>query len=106
MQEGYVHSLPKTKRLTSQGAQDEQDLQKQRRLAIIFRHGQERMVDDSGKPAELLTAPAPITNEQRYPFGSMPEILQEGNVYSRVHLAETYAHRYAKSTNTTCMVIL
>jgi hypothetical protein len=93
MQEGYLHSLPKSNALISVGAQNKMDLMKHRRLAIVFRHGQQSLMKDSGKPAEILTAPAPITPEQRHPLGSMPDLLKEGDIYSRVRLAEMFAHR-------------
>jgi len=78
MQKFYEHSLPRTKSSS-------------RRLALIFRHG-DRLVSsaDNGLEATSLVGRVNLTVEERHPFGSLPNVLEEGAVYSRLQLLENH----------------
>ena len=62
------------------------------RLALIFRHGQQRFtINDSGRTVMTTAPPPELAPEERDPFGPLPPILEEGNVYHRNVLLEHHA---------------
>ena len=90
MQMHYLHSVPSDSRCkTSPLADSHSDNQRNTRIAVVFRRGNQVMQSkDSGRPCASLT-PRP---EVPYQFGRM-DVLAEGATYLRQQLFELNAHR-------------
>ena len=89
MQQHYVHAVPPEK-LSS----EEKDNTKHRRMAIIFRHGRQKLESpevDSGTKVEDLEGTKTLSAEARDPIGALPGLLKEGSVYGRTYLLENHA---------------
>lgn len=83
VQHGYVHAMLKMNRKCNQ------ENEEGRRMAIIFRNGLTKRCDDNGQIVETL---APPVRKMEYKFGSMPELIQEGECYSREYLYNCGGH--------------
>jgi alkylated DNA repair dioxygenase AlkB len=80
VQSSYVHAMLKTSPL---------HVDTTGRMAIIFRNGIHKVVEDNGCAVTTLVAP----QRQQYIFGNMCEELEEGKCYSRDFLFNSQAHR-------------
>ena len=86
VQEDFLHSVPKVVNSTLSG----------RRCSLVFRQGCRKTALpgqqlDNGKVPTNLDGDPTLTDEQRYPFGPMLDVLEYGNVYSRKELLELKA---------------
>ena len=86
LQKNYVHGVPVDKFQTGSDAT---------RIAIVFRHGVERIVrKDSGVPGIL----EPRDVRVIYHHGCDMPGLEEGKLYPRTELIKLRAHRYVATT--------
>ena len=89
MQKHYVHSV-RPKKLDS----SEPNLKKGRRVAVIFRHGDPKLVEpnkDKSTPVESHEGNKTLSSEERDPFGALSHLIEEGHTYGRTYLLDNHA---------------